>query len=303
VTESNLARSLFSNQKGQTSRRKVVLPLSETVNHAPNQASDLNPKIDFDLANQTLDRALEVPVAAQPDLDIQQLRQEVAELRQYSAMIESELEIKTATIEQFEAKINRLNQTHTATVDTLKSTQTELMSELEKASQALAENHNTIGQFQSQLTEASIQRESLEAEIIKHLSAQAMLQHSMQDMNSNRANSQGRFQDLEQQIAELQEQVLKQAGQAAEYEAAIQHWKDQSVHHQRHAVQLSGALERLLEEKDIRRAKLESSRSEEAIPVAKELSVVAPNSNSNGNGNSKNSPRPIDLPSFLSRQR
>jgi len=302
VTESNLARSLFSNQKGQTSRRKVVLPLSETVNHAPNQASDLNPKIDFDLANQTLDRALEVAlVAGQPDLDIQQLRQEVAQLRQYSAMIESELEIKTATIEQFEAKINRLNQTHTATVDTLKSTQTELMSELEKASQALAESNNTIGQFQSQLTEASIQRESLEAEIIKHLSAQAMLQHSMQDMNSNRANSQGRFQDLEQQIAELQEQVLKQAGQAAEYEAAIQHWKDQSLHHQRHAVQLSGALERLLEEKDIKRAKLESTRSEEVIPVAKELSVVAPNSNSNGN--SKNSPRSIDLPSFLLRQR
>ncbi len=54
----------------------------------------------------------------------------------------------------------------------------------------------------------------------------------------------------EDYIAELQEQVLQQASQAAEREAAIQYWKEQALKHQRHALQLSTALERLLAERE-----------------------------------------------------
>lgn len=56
--------------------------------------------------------------------------------------------------------------------------------------------------------------------------------------------------DREAYIAELQEQVLQQASQAAEREAAVQYWKEQSLKHQRHALQLSTALDRLLTERE-----------------------------------------------------
>jgi hypothetical protein len=335
VTESNLARSLFSNQKGQTPRRKSVqLPkelasISMINSHVADShaiASEISAEISAEsdrALDQTLDQAMEAALeAAQSDAleELETLRQDAVILRHRAAQLEIQLETKFAYAEQLEAKIHRLNETHSATIDTLKAqlaeaeaiaieslhsgtsnpdhktAQSQLLIELEQAKLALSESNAAIHELQTELAESHTQRENLEGQVVKYLSVQARMQQSLQEHNS----AQDRLQDLEHQIAELQEQVLKQAGQSAEYEAAIQHWKDQSLHHQRHAVQLSGALERLLEERDVKRSKPESVRAEElALSAVKEKKVAAVPNSSNG----KSSTKTIDLPSFLLRQR
>jgi len=102
---------------------------------------------------------------------------------------------------------------------------------------------------------------------------------------------------------------LRQASKALEYEAAIQHWKEQSVRHQHHALQLSAALERLLADKPIKhltenpvqssrdvhggihsgQAYL-SGRSPESTPEISPVRSLRPNSK-------------VDLPAFLVRHR
>lgn len=126
---------------------------------------------------------------------------------------------------------------------------------------------------------------------------QLKLDHSFLGLENEYVSDLTRVQNLEQQIEELQEQVLQQAAKAAEYEAAIQHWKEQSLRHQLHALQLSGALDRLLAEKLVKQSsqitsQLTSSQqqpeslSPESIPVRS----LHPNSK-------------VDLPAFLTRSR
>jgi chromosome segregation ATPase len=66
----------------------------------------------------------------------------------------------------------------------------------------------------------------LEAELAKHLQTQAFLQQACSEMEQDREQDQRRILELENQSAEMQEQILRQAQQASEYETAIQHWKD-----------------------------------------------------------------------------
>jgi len=67
--------------------------------------------------------------------------------------------------------------------------------------------------------------EELEMQLAKYLTTQAMLQHASQELELERDRQQNRITSLEKQAAEMQEQILKQAKQASEYETAIQHWK------------------------------------------------------------------------------
>ncbi len=122
---------------------------------------------------------------------------------------------------------------------------------------------------------------------------QLKLDHSFLGLENEYVSDLTRVQNLEQQIEELQKQVLQQAAKTAEHEAAIQHWKEQSLRHQLHALQLSGALDRLLAEKPVKQlSQLISSQpqaeslSPESIPVRS----LHPNSK-------------VDLPAFLTRSR
>ena len=67
---------------------------------------------------------------------------------------------------------------------------------------------------------------TLEAELAKHLQTQAFLQQACTEMEHDRDLDQHRILELGNQSAEMQEQILRQAQQYSEYEAAIQHWKD-----------------------------------------------------------------------------
>ncbi len=119
------------------------------------------------------------------------------------------------------------------------------------------------------------------------------LDHSFVGLENEYVSDLTRVQNLEQQIEELQEQVLRQAAKTAEHEAAIQHWKEQSLRHQLQSLQLSGALDRLLAEKPVKQIsqlipshQQTESLSPESIPVRS----IHPNSK-------------VDLPAFLTRHR
>ncbi|MFO0211270.1 MAG: hypothetical protein ACK53E_10955, partial [Pseudanabaena sp.] len=105
--------------------------------------------------------------------------------------------------------------------------------------------------------------------------------------------------ELEQQIEELQNQVFQQASKASEYEAAVQHWKEQSVRHQHHALQLSGALDRLLVEHPVKQLAPTSSQVNDR--QTKQSYTLEPTPE-----RLVRSPFPtskVDLPSFLVRPR
>ncbi len=77
---------------------------------------------------------------------------------------------------------------------------------------------------------------------------QTAWQEALQIMEEDYITGQKRIQELEQRVAELQEQVLAQAKQKNEYETALQYLQEQSLHFQSYALSLSNALERLFEE-------------------------------------------------------
>lgn len=177
-----------------------------------------------------------------------------------------------------------------------------LTTELESTQVFLKESTKTLELAQTKLSEVSTQRDQLEEELIQHLSNRAQLQQSLRGLENEYVTDLTRVQELEQQIEELQNQVLHQASKASEYEAAIQHWKEQSVRHQHHALQLSGALDRLLVERPVKHLtepiQNESTygqgyRTERSIE-----SVTEPTPVRSFHPNSK-----VDLPFFLVRHR
>jgi hypothetical protein len=180
--------------------------------------------------------------------------------------------------------INQLQYQNTE-LDILQQT---LTKELEATQVLLKESHKTFELAQAKLSEISTQRDQLEGELIQHLSNQAQLHQSLRGMENEYVTDLTRVTELEQQIEELQNQVLHQASKASEYEAAIQHWKEQSVRHQHHALQLSGALDRLLDERPVRH--LTEPIQNESLPETTPMRSIRPNSK-------------VDLPAFLVKHR
>ncbi|KAM3114557.1 hypothetical protein [Phormidesmis sp. 146-33] len=87
--------------------------------------------------------------------------------------------------------------------------------------------------------------EELEAQIAKQMANQVLLQQACQELEADRELSQTRIAELERQSAEMQEQILSQAQQASEYEAAVQHWKDRFYNAQEKVTRLKDVLDQI----------------------------------------------------------
>jgi chromosome segregation ATPase len=151
--------------------------------------------------------------------------------------------------------------------------------------------------------------QEVETQLAKQSSIQARLQQAVQLVEAEHVTAKSRMQELEQQTVEMQEQILQQACQSAEYEAAIQHWKDKALHHQRHALQLSSALDRFLESKG-EDGKILPQRSESGAIAEEsrtpqfEIFNSRPSSPLIANARESRSPNSkIELPAFLVRNR
>jgi chromosome segregation ATPase len=167
-----------------------------------------------------------------------------------------------------------------------------------------AERNAAIAALQKDLAIAQIKVEELETQLAKQLKVQAKWQQNYRELEEDRDRIQTRVSALEKETAEMQEQILQQARQASEYEAAVQHWKDRYLSSQRQIAQLKELLEQALpqslSETDTHipinaalfelLAALEAIAAEPSEPLP--LSVIP-------------SPRfnKLDLPEFLMRRR
>jgi chromosome segregation ATPase len=95
---------------------------------------------------------------------------------------------------------------------------------------------------------AQIKVEELEMEVARQMRQQALWQQRYHEAKGESDSYRTRIHTLDEQTAEMQEQVFQQAQQIGEYEAAVQHWKDQ------YAVSQSqiNRLQELLEEMQLR---------------------------------------------------
>ncbi|MBF2088145.1 MAG: hypothetical protein IGR90_04455 [Synechococcales cyanobacterium K32_A2020_035] len=96
------------------------------------------------------------------------------------------------------------------------------------------------------LARAKLQRQSLEQHMEQQARQIAKLQQQCQELEGERDRQHACLTERDRQNAEMQEQILKQAKQASEYEAAVQHWKDRYTVSQRQMRQLRDALQQTL---------------------------------------------------------
>jgi len=197
------------------------------------------------------------------------------------------LDDRQTVIEQLEAE---LRQSHTALQE-----QQVLVHHLEQTHTPNQPPPSFLNRRDGTATHAKI--EALESQIAKHLTTQAMLQHACQELETERDRQQARIVGLENQTADMQEQILRQAQQASEYETAVQHWKDRYLTNQQQLLHLKDQLEQLAPNLPAELvemlAMLQSMTAETTEPVSPAL-LASPQSSREAK---------IDLPEFLMRRR
>lgn len=88
--------------------------------------------------------------------------------------------------------------------------------------------------------------ESLSTEIEERTTFQARLQHTCQEIMTERDQLCNRMATIEQQNAELQEQILKQMKQISDYETGLRHWQERYMSTQQQFGQLKQVLKTAL---------------------------------------------------------
>lgn len=156
-----------------------------------------------------------------------------------------------------------------------------------------SEKNQVIQGLSKNLLNAQTKIEALETEFSSQLVLQAKLQHACQELEQERDRDQNRIRQLEQQVTEMQEQILKQAQQSGEYEAAVQHWKDQCLCAENSVIQLKAVLEQILKER--------IPELTTATHTEKEDTGLHPSDESEPSGFLKGIK--LDLPSFLHLRR
>jgi len=89
------------------------------------------------------------------------------------------------------------------------------------------------------------QIEELNIRLNHYAVLQVRLQHTCDELRAERDHHLQKTGELQHQTAEMQEQVLQQVRVIAEYETAVQHWKDRCVIAYEHLIQLKIVLERM----------------------------------------------------------
>jgi chromosome segregation ATPase len=115
---------------------------------------------------------------------------------------------------------------------------------------AAAESANVLASLQQDLTRTHRRIEMLENQLAQQIRLHAHWQQSHQQLEEERDRLQTRAGTLEQQAAEMQEQILHQAQQATEYETAVQYWKDRYQAQQRQLSHLHELAEQVSSELD-----------------------------------------------------
>ena len=268
-------------------RDRQIAELTKQIEQLQKQVTELSANSPVD------DKILSDRLA----IHILQIEEEFKHRLELALEIESQ-KIMKQYLQELNEKNELINQLQ-CQITAFDISQQTLTEELESTHLLLKESTKTLEIAQTKLSEVTSQRDQFEEELIKHLSNQAQLHQSLRGLEHEYVSDLTRVKELEQQIEELQNQVFQQASKASEYEAAVQHWKEQSVRHQHHALQLSGALDRLLVEHPVRQLAPTSSQVNDR--QTKQSYTLEPTPE-----RLVRSPFPtskVDLPSFLVRPR
>ncbi|MFE1744794.1 hypothetical protein [Coleofasciculus sp. H7-2] len=138
---------------------------------------------------------------------------------------------RAAVINQLEDQLQQANETL--------EDQQHLLANLYETEDLVAEQDATIKALYRQI-------EDLENQQDLQVKIQARLQQACHDLAESRDRYQAQTSELETHTATLQEQILMQAQQAGEYEAAIQYWKDRCSASLSSAQKLKDFLQRVL---------------------------------------------------------
>lgn len=222
-----------------------LLELRSLVTHQNERICNLERALDqslvsleelrFQLVEQQF---LENQLAATEDIAnvqqraITQLKQQITQQKQ---ALEAQQNQKDQTIDhQLEAELCRA---HTAPQE-----QQALTAMLQQA--LTAQPIDGVSVADQELFAAHCKIQDLETQISRHHTTHVILQHTCHELEQARDRYHARTGELEQQTAEMQEQILKQAQQASEYEAAVQHWKDRCLKSQDYLRRLTTLIEK-----------------------------------------------------------
>ncbi len=162
----------------------------------------------------------------------------------------------------------------------------------------LVERHPDVAVLQQELTTTRNRVEELQAQISRHSVLQARLQHTCEELQEERDRHLQRVNELQHQTAEMQEQVLQQVRVIAEYETAVQHWKDRCITAHEHLVQLKEVLERMFPDRSA-----ELNELLNLIHPVHSIEADAPQLPRSSGASRAIKPLKVDLPTFLARYR
>ncbi len=239
------------------------------------QALDETSKISDDFKRQLVQQGfLERQLAA---------TEEIANIQQQAI---TQLKHKLIVLEQKVGEAQERDQAYQGRLDAAetfaKNRQTDLLLQLPGIGEA------PVDVLKQQLAD-------LEAQLAKRTATQALLHQACQELEGDRDRNLTRIVELEQQTAEMQEQIISQAQQASEYETAVQHWKDRFKIAQDKVAQLKA----LLDQGDFPPAVLEILAAIQALTPPEPLGyqpVIRPSY-------PLNQDLKMDLPDFLTRRR
>lgn len=270
MSESHLARSLFSQPTSSTVRKKVVPNSTQQSPEPSTDRADISPEIS-PMTEETdqSEASAKSPKPAKTATKISSLAvtpvPKSADDQNYQ-MLQSNYAQLQSQYQDLQLAHSQLQQDYDRSTELTKSLQASLGAQMQECQQQA-----------QQLESLTLVNQELELQI-------AQLQQTQAD-SAPTENS---------HMAELQAQIDRQAKQLQENQATIQHWREQSLKHHQHAIQLGGALERLLEN----RQPVQSPQTEPIPEPVKEPEVTAPPLEPVIKGRQR-----IELPSFLARSR
>lgn len=185
-------------------------------------------------------QALASKIAIAENVTVQQ-NQELTESRAKVDHLQTELSNHQLAIADLETRLQRTKMAAAG--------QQEIISALQQTQGGDSSKNKVIQGLSKNLLTAQIKIEALEADTANQMIMHAQLQHSYQELEACNTLNQERVGHLEQQVAEMQEQILKQAQQASEYETAVQHWKDRATDAEQTVLHLKAVLEQMLIER------------------------------------------------------
>ncbi len=306
--QQTLERQLTEAQERDHRLHELLATMEGLTQSQQTELDQLRNQISQDRAEvQSYQAALEKQLADFQDaFNAQQQRTADLEAQALSAQTcAGELEVR---LEQAQARVEELSQNlsdRQATIDQLQTElnasqtslaeQQSLIQDLQQSSASSANDGKPAGDRDLAIAQSKV--EDLETEIARQMATQAMLQRACEELEEARDFQRKRITDLEQQTADMQEQILRQAQQASEYETAVQHWKDRYFNTQSQVFKLKELLDEALPNPPAELmellAALETATATTPEPASPAL-LTSPQLNRETK---------VDLPEFLLRRR